>query len=179
MKFRRLLVAVPVLALAVPVIAAARVPSPATKLIVPGKSIGGISIGMNYKAAEKLWGTPSSCAKPVLAAGGGCSYTGPTNTSKYGTASFNWSQGKVIEVTIQANESRSQKYTLTGPLTKFKTATGIGLLSSRAAVRRAYPRFKVNGTFGYFATGPGKHVTNLATQKNVVTSISVNNGEIG
>jgi hypothetical protein len=124
---------------AAPGIAAANLPSPKTKLIVPGKSIGGVALGESYAQAQKAWGKTSSCS-PLT----GCSYDG----GRKGTAAFSTphppgSPAIVSAVFIEVHFLRSGKpdWTRT-PLDSYKTAKGIHLGSTLSMVKRAYPHGK-------------------------------------
>jgi hypothetical protein len=147
---------------AAPGIAAANLPSPKTKLIVPGKSIAGVSLGESYAQAKNAWGNTKGCS-PLT----GCSYDG----GKDGTAFFSTphspgSPDKVSAVGIEVHFSHTGKpdWART-PLDKYKTAKGIHLGSTVSTLKKAYPHGKRSCgtvTCSWIVSGPHKAGTNFA-----------------
>ena len=130
-----LLVAVTACALA-PATASAALPRPASTAIVPGKSIGGVSIGMTVKRALARWGAGSHCTAATIRRS--CTWTG---TGTQGTVSFNVGfTGKVRSITIAAGHNeRSHVYT--GPLQELEDEPGDAPRRPRPrAVVKAYPK---------------------------------------
>jgi hypothetical protein len=150
---------------AAPGVAAANLPSPASKLIVPGKSIGGVSLGESYTQAQKAWGITKNC-NPMT----GCTYDGGKN----GTASFSTphrpgSPAIVSAVYIEVHFFRIGKpdWART-PLDKYKTAKGIHLGSTLSTVKKAYPHGKRSCgtvTCSWIVAGPHKASTGFALYK--------------
>lgn len=172
---RRRLVAVTLIgALAVPVYAAARVPNPKSKLIVFGQSAGGVKLGQPYKTAQARWGK-GKCSSD--ATNGTCQYAvgnGLTAT-KYGSASFAWNDGKISSLSLSTGSVKG-KYVTAAPLGRLKTAKGIGLSSTKAAFKRAYPRAEAIGATGFRIKGPGKHVTIISAFKSSILQINIQDG---
>jgi hypothetical protein len=126
---------------ACPTAALARLPNPKTTLIVPGTSIAGVKIGMSQTQVFHKWGH-TSCI-PGL-----CTWQGRGNPSHSERATVSFVKGKVIQVDINAaTRGNNLKFT-PGQLSKWKTGKHIGLGSTRAAVKRAYPAAKANNSTG-------------------------------
>jgi hypothetical protein len=126
---------------ACPTVALARLPSPKTTLIVPGTSIAGVKIGMSQTKVFHQWGG-TSCI-PGL-----CTWQGPGNPSHSERATVSFVKGKVIQIDINAATSGNNLKFTPGQLSKWKTGKNIGLGSTRAAVKRAYPAAKANNSTG-------------------------------
>ena len=129
-----LLVAVTACALA-PATASAVLPRPASTAILPGRSIGGVSIGMSARRALAAWGPGGHCTAP--SGRRSCTWLG---ARLQGTASFDVGAGGTVRSIVIAagHNERSQIYK--GPLQGWKTSRGIHLGSSAAAVVKAYPK---------------------------------------
>ena len=147
-RIATLLLAVTACALA-PAAASAALPRPASTAIVPGKSIGGVSIGMTVKRALAVWGSGSHCTAATIRRS--CTWTG---SGAQGTVSFNVGfTGKVRSITIAAGHNeRSQVYK--GPLLRWKTSRGTHLGVSAASVVRAYPKVHSSPSGPQLGSGP-------------------------
>ncbi len=144
--------------LACPTVALARLPSPKTRLIVPGTSIAGVKIGMNKTQVFHEWGS-TSCIP------GRCTWQGPGNPSRAERATVSFFKGKVIQIDINAATSGNNLKFTPGQLSKWKTGKNVGLGSTRAAVKRAYPAAKANnstGVAGWDLFG-GRHYTRFSS----------------
>jgi hypothetical protein len=122
----------------------AALPSPVGHAIVVGRSIGGVRIGEPLSAAIAAWGPGARCR--VVAGTGACRYTGTASTSASEPpyAGFVVRAGRVVEVHLDsAFVPDSQSYLVSGPLAALRTSAGIGIGSSSAAVRAAYPTVRV------------------------------------
>lgn len=143
------------LALALAAGAQAALPKPKTMLIVPGRSIAGLEVGKPETAVAKAWG-PGGCTS------GTCSYEGKKGTGETAVAYLEERQGtppKIWMVFISANIADAAKPNFEGPVSKYRTAKGIGLGSSLAEVRRAYKAVKKTGPTTYVLSGPGEAET--------------------
>jgi hypothetical protein len=110
---------------------AAPLPDPETNLIVVPTSIGGVELGQSVHHAAGEWGHRSVCHR------GWCQYG-----RAYGARGYAYIEGRgegVEYVGINAGV-RDGRPVFGGPLMKFETASGIGLRSPIAKVRRAYPQ---------------------------------------
>lgn len=144
--------------LACPTVALARLPSPKTTVIVPGTSIAGVKIGMNQTNVFHEWGS-TSCI-PSL-----CTWRGPGNPSHAERATVSFYKGKVIQIDINAATSGNNLKFTPGQLSKWKTGKNVGLGSTRAAVKHAYPAAKANnstGVAGWDLFG-GRHFTRFSS----------------
>ena len=142
-----LLLAVTACALA-PAAASARLPTPPSKAIVPGKSIGGVRIGMTVRSALAHWGAGSHCTAATIRRS--CTWTG---SGAQGTVSFNVGfTGKVRSITIAAGHNETTQI-YKGPLQGWKTSRGIHLGSSAASVVKAYPKVRSTPSGPQLGTG--------------------------
>lgn len=138
--------------------AQAALPKFKDKTIVIGKSIGGVKLGASAAAAKKAWGG---------AAGGLCDdfsclyrVKGDTNgTSGEGTLAFQ-NKTKVTRVSLKSAIAAKGGHTFKAPFTAPKTSKGIGLGSTAAKVKKAYPKTKESGNFLTIA-GTGGITTTL------------------
>jgi hypothetical protein len=127
------------LALPLPAAAPRALPKTGNTLIVPGKSIGGVALGGSAASVTKAWGPNKTCEYQCLYEGS----AGPTESAA--TASALLEAGakgdKVWEVFIDVGENNTGTNptpNFNTPLTKFKTAEGIGLGSKLSELKRAY-----------------------------------------
>lgn len=141
-----------------PTVAAARLPNPKTTLIVPGRSIAGVKIGMNHTQVFHRWG--STHCIPGL-----CTWQGHGKPSHAERATVSFYRGSVIQIDINAGTSGTNVKFKPGQLSKWKTGKNIHLGSTRDAVKRAYPAAKANnstGVAGWDLFG-GRHFTRFST----------------
>jgi hypothetical protein len=117
----------------------AKLPSPNTMRIVPGKSMGGVRIGMDAAKAVAVWGKGGTCDQVV---GASCQWTG---TMKQGSASFEVVNNKVSQLRLEAGQKANFESVYRVPLTRWKTVKGIGLGSTLRRVLRKYRRAKTTG----------------------------------
>jgi hypothetical protein len=154
---RALLSAVALTLLVAPA-AQATLPKFSDRTIVVGKSIGGVKLGMGAAAAKKAWGGAKGC----LAFGSAsCIYRDAGSTqSNTGEGSFGFPGGKVTSIYIQAPfGAKGPRYV--PPLSTPKTAKGIRLGSTVGAVKKAYPKAVLQGTF-MTLTGKGGVTTSFS-----------------
>ena len=109
---------------------------PRAGLIVPGRSIAGLRLGVTARAARKAWGIPAQCG--TAAGVHYCRYA--TARPLSGFVSFVLTRGRVSSISLEAAYNPTTKrFVETGPLASFRTAKGIRIGSTAAAVRHAYP----------------------------------------
>jgi hypothetical protein len=166
MKARIVAVLLATMALALPAAAQAALPKMSNTLIVPGKSLGGVALGGSTASVTKAWGPNPACEYQCLYEG----KVGPTESAA--TASALLEAGakgggnKVWEVFIdvgQTNTGTNPTPNFNTPLTRFKTAEGIGLGSKVSELKRAYHGLKkqvvIPGLTLYTIKGSGKIAT--------------------
>jgi hypothetical protein len=122
-------------------------------LIVPGLSIGGVAINMSVAKAKATWGPNRNCDHNTRH--GLCTYQ-VHNGRQFGDAKFFWDSNRVYRISIGTFGG----VRLTGPVATFKTANGVRLGSTYAAVRQAYPTAaEVSPLSVLRLKGPRKHFT--------------------
>ncbi|HVO53198.1 MAG TPA: hypothetical protein VMT37_02185 [Solirubrobacterales bacterium] len=165
-------------ALALPSASQAALPRTSTTLIVPGSSIGGLKLGAKLSQVTKAWGATKSCEYQCLYEGG----KGKEETAALASVLLESKQpgapGKVwlmsLNVGFKTVHGESVPNFRT-PLTKFRTAKGIGLGSKVSEVQRAYPKAEKHvstGGYGYFEIpGPKEIATDLTfnAEKRITT----------
>ena len=150
---RALLIAIGIGLVAVPA-AQAKLPAPKTALIVPGKSIGGVSLNMSEAKAKRLWGPGAKCTTSPGFAGSPssdlCDWRDKGNPSYAAVAHISFLAGKVYLVVITtAHTTDPRTFKPTGKqFSGWKTAKGIAIGSKIAAVGKAYPAAKKNNSEG-------------------------------
>ena len=141
--------------------AEAKLPATQNKLIVPGKSMGGVKLDMTKAAVNKRWGKGTCFAGGVS---GACEYVARKEqyAGQYERAVVSYYENKVIGISIQAAYTQSTHKLVPGPLNKWKTDKGVHLGSKKAAVPRAYPKAQDNNAEspGYnLIIGSGRNLT--------------------
>jgi hypothetical protein len=157
--------------LALSATAVAKLPKTSSTLIEPGKSVGGLKLAMSAKKAKAAWGK-GECSGD--AKNGSCQYAG---SSKQGSASYGLVDGKVVDMFLSAGRTKAGKLVYSSPTAQYKTAKGIGVGSTRKAVRQAYPKIDRSYALNYVLKGKGKRYTSFSFQENRVSSLSVADGE--
>jgi len=135
------------------------------KSIKPGKSIGGVSIGMNGQAARDKWGTGGSCDDALRST---CTYRNAAGAY----LSFDLDRnGKVALVSIRVATRSNGNPIFSGAITRWKTSKKIHIGSKVKAVRKAYR--KVKGSSSGLALTQGKRVTPFSTSGGRVSEIFI------
>ncbi len=168
------------LALALAAGAQAALPTTHSTLIVPVKSLAGVKLGSSLASATAAWGKGGTCSDS------GCNYE--STKDKDGTASFIVAQTsttapiKVVKVSIEAGLASlayGAKKNFDTPLDRFKTAKGIGIGSTVANLKHAYPGLKKPSTGLFDLAGPGESVTLFEVQEGRVAGISMQSIHLG
>jgi hypothetical protein len=165
-QLRGVPVLIAALAVALPLSAQAALPKPASQLIVPNKSIGGVALGASASRVQQAWGANPDCEYS-------CVYTNPTKPA--GGAAFaialleakgQGARPKVWSVAIGAGQKTVGNHTVPDfktPLKKWKTSKGIHLGSTKAELKRAYHGVKrepePGGYAAYELKGPREVMT--------------------
>jgi hypothetical protein len=180
MKLRLAVVSCALLAFAaMPAVAGAGLPRLGNTLIVPNKSIGGVALNSKPSQVTAAWGGKCEelhCvyegAKPAT----GGAATAVAQLERKGESG----PEKVWLIVLTAGYTEKGGETVPDfdtPLTRFKTAKGIGLGSTIAELTRAYPKAKrtpVPGGDPYFSiAGPGEKSTVFTTREKRVATVGV------
>jgi hypothetical protein len=141
MRIRTLTLTFVILAAAAPA-AEAKLPPKGGKLIVPGRSIGGVKLGMKAEDAAKKWGKGGSCDETTVGAVS-CRYDG---SAKQGTMRFEIGRdGKVSAIYMECAHKSDGTAIYKGPITKWHTKKGIRIGSSLRKVQKKYPKSQPDG----------------------------------
>lgn len=169
MTYRQVAAMFLLLAVGLPITSShARLPKPKSKAIVVQKSIGGIAIGTKFRAVTKRWGKNKSCQ--VRLAAFTCTYSGGRTK---GTAYVIQIGGRVRTIEIGLGADATGRPVYSGPLMKFKTKDGIGLGSSSAAVRAAYPAAQSTAADVLTIGARGGRQTTFGLHNDVVYKIGI------
>lgn len=160
------------LALVLPATAQAALPKTTNTLIVPGKSLGGVTLGSSPAKVMKAWGNISGCESL-------CYYAGK-RTGEVGEAELETTdEGATYKVKrVFITVSQSPKPNFHTSLTRFKTAPGIGLGSTLKELQKAYGSLKKETTGYYTLSGAkGALTTFVVSPEGKVVSIVIAAGQ--
>ena len=153
------------LALAAPA-ADAHLPAKGGKLIVPGKSIGSVKLGMDAAVAVKKWGKGGTCDAAVSTS---CLWAG---TMRQGSLRFDVTNGKVSTIVITAGQKpKTYEPVYKGPITKWKTSKKVGIGTTLRTVGKRYPKAFPDG--GGLQLRSGKIATYFSSSLGSVASITI------
>jgi hypothetical protein len=181
MKVRTMLGLLAAFALALPAAAQAALPTAKSTLISPNHSLGGVKLGSSLAAATAAWGKGGQCSVS------GCSYQGTTDRD--GTASFlvgaTTAGGPelVLSISIDAgllSDAENAKHNFNTPLSRLKTANGIGIGSTVKQLHHAYPHLKSGDAPGlYTIPGTGEGFTLFEVLEGRVSAIQMQSVHLG
>ncbi len=141
-----------------------------SKLLVPGKSAGGVSLGENAAKAIRAWGGNSSCMPdPTLLS---CSWGSQSNGST-GTAELLFVGGKVSYIELTLGDTAQGIPIHRGSLMKLKTRKGIGMGSTPAQLLKAYGSSQVGSNELGYTLGSGSHTTTFRTSSGATCTILI------
>ncbi len=130
-----------VLAIAAPAAAAPDkkpLPTPDTYRIEVPKSLGGISLGDDFKAAHKAWGGEGTCGHEYYP--DSC-FWGPLDYGKDGRAEIGEGDDGVEFVEISWDEyTENGKQDIRRSIARFETGEGVHLGTKMTEVGKAYPK---------------------------------------
>ncbi|HYH61182.1 MAG TPA: hypothetical protein VD766_04900 [Solirubrobacterales bacterium] len=126
---------------------AASPPKPSDPTVVPGVSLGGVSLGQDVDEAQTAW-----------VAAGDCSDEGPGRICNYGSVKKGsaalLAPGNAVEIASIMAPSRDGEFVFKGPLMKFGTAKGdLGLGDKLEKIAKRYPTAKVKDRFLIYKEG--------------------------
>jgi hypothetical protein len=169
--------------LALPAVAAAGLPKTTDTLIVPAHSLGGVTLGSNAKQVMAAWGKTANCETQCVYDGKNSGELGSVllQTSNEG-ATF---QVENVYITVaEITKGSKTEPDFETPLTRFKTAKGIGLGSTKAELKRAYPAAKregvpIGGILTFILAGPKESRTTFtvgATGQVITIAVALHPG---
>jgi hypothetical protein len=173
------------LVLAVPFAAQATLPNTGNTLIVPGKSLGGVALGSSANKVKKAWGKAFHCPYQCLYQGkapkGGTAATASVLLENPGANPTPVaSKARVWTVFINVGDNlvgTKLKPNFNTPLTRFRTAKGIGIGSTTSQLKHAYHGLRKTGDFsnvvGYSLDGKGTVTTEFTLVRGKITGIAV------
>ena len=158
-------------ALALAPTAAAKLPAPPVTTIVPGQSVGGVKLGMKTATAKATWGPGFTC---------GAAAAGPGTTQCTWSATPNARPDRGAKLSVVLIAGRVRAITVDGgagatpaSVKALRTSKGIGIGSTRAAFRAAYPGAKTPSGPDNPTLGAGATITSFFLAGGRVRSIQV------
>jgi hypothetical protein len=158
--------------LAVPAVSLAAASGPAPRFsgdtIVPNVSVGGLTLNAPAATERRVFAA-KECSR------GGCSYSAADGASVSVLAYQKSKHSKLLIGRISVNVEPGKG----DPFSALKTSRGIGIGSSYAAVKKAYPNAKKVGTGILEIKGHGTFLTTFQCTSGNVTSIGMESVQFG
>jgi hypothetical protein len=148
---------------------APKLPKFPSKLIVPGKSAGGVSLGEGAAKAIRAWRGNSSCTPSSSLVE--CTWGSDANGAD-GSISLSFANGKVTLITLQLDGNTRGIPIYKGPMMALKTKQGIGLKSTVAQLEKHYPGHVGTNSLGD-TLGTGTHTTTFRTSGGEFVAILI------
>jgi hypothetical protein len=158
---------------------AAGLPTFKSNLIVPNQSLAGVKLKSTYpEAVQVLKSGAKGCSITR------CSYEGADGSTFSVLFARLTAKSKpfVAQIMLQAGSKvtgTTETPVFTTPLVALKTANGIGLGSTVAAVKHAFPHATGNALDGYEIKGHGEYGTSFHFLHGRVTSIELQAVDLG
>jgi hypothetical protein len=159
---------------------AAGLPTFRSDLIVPNQSLAGVKLKSTYSEAVKAFKSGARGCSITR----GCSYRAADGATFSVLFARLTTKGTpfVAEISVQAGDKLAgtkETGVFTTPLAALKTANGIGLGSTAAEVKRAYPRATGNPVEGFTIKGHGEYGTSFHLLDGRVTLIQMEGADVG
>lgn len=166
MLIRTTVLTLALFALAVPA-ADAHLPLKGGKSIVPGKSIGGVKLGMDATVAVQKWGGKGSTCEAAVSTS--CLWAG---TMRQGSLRFDVTNGKVSTIVITAGQKpQTFEPVYKGPITRWRTSKNVGIGTLMRTVGKRYPKAFPDG--GGLQLRSGKIATYFESSLGRAASITI------
>jgi len=148
----------------------AALPTFKDKTIVVGKSIAGVKLGAGLASGKAAWGKANAdCSDPLV-----CQFRvkGAVSGDK-GEGLFSLKGGKISRIQITAPLASGAGHAYKAPFTTPKTSKGIGIGSTEAKLKKAYPK-ATSPSKGYFVIkSPGRVETSFVVDQSAKRVSSV------
>jgi hypothetical protein len=159
---------------------AVTLPTFKSDLIVPNKSVAGVTLKSTYKQAIQAFRSGAKGCSTTK----GCSFRASNGATFSVLFARETQKSKpfVAEITVEAGAKyvgSTETPLFDTPLTALKTAQGIGLGSTLAAVKRAYPHAVGSAVRGLEIKGHGAYETHFNFTKGHVTLIAMQGVALG
>ena len=168
MSYRQMIAMFVLVVIGIPVASShAKLPKAKSHTIVVNRSIGGVKIGAKLKTVKKTWGKSKGCGAKYTF---GCDWLG---TRTQGGAGIVHLDGTVRSLEIKLGVDSANQIVFSSPLIEYKTNKGIGLGSTEAEVRAAYPAAVNTAADALTYGNPGQVRTQFALYAGRVSEISI------